>query len=102
MIDKERVFKLATKLKNSYFNQYEDAITEWLEQNQPETEVVGLSDEQIKALTVCLFNNANKTMTWTEKTETVIRDFLKTQTFSRSVGVEIIAKSAQQSTETNK
>lgn len=44
---------------------------------------VGLSDEQIKALDVCLFSNEHQTMTWTDKTETVIRDFLESQTFAQ-------------------
>ena len=46
MIDKEKVVKLAMKLRNSYVNQYENVINEWLEQNQPEPVAVGLSDDQ--------------------------------------------------------
>ena len=59
----EKVRELVDTLFNNPVDTHTEIITEWLEQNQPETEVVGLSDEQIKALTVCLFNNANKTMT---------------------------------------
>lgn len=46
MIDKEKVRELAETLKNSYVNRYENVITEWLEQNQPEPVVVWLSDEK--------------------------------------------------------
>jgi hypothetical protein len=50
MIDKEKVFKLAMKLKNSYVNQYEDAITEWLEQNQLNSDEVQDYRDEIEEL----------------------------------------------------
>ena len=50
MIDKEKVRELAAKLFTEcglHIPKGESVITEWLEQNQPEPVVVGLSDEQI-------------------------------------------------------
>jgi hypothetical protein len=54
----------------------EHIIKEWLEQNQPETIVVGLSDEQIKELCNLLTNKHN--FTWYLE----VKEWQKTRTFS--------------------
>ena len=81
MIDKEKVRQLAIELyKCSMTPQNnERLITEWLEQNQPEPVVVGLSGEQVGFLSFYLYGTTDD-RGWFEEQ---YKSWRKTQTFAQ-------------------
>ena len=82
-IDKEKVRELAIELYKCSvtIENNERIITEWLEQNQPEPIVVGLSDEQVESLTTHLDCFLEGILTKKDDIKFTIKDWLKTQTF---------------------
>ena len=81
MIDKEKLRELCNRFMDAAIDDEDKVITEWLEQNQPTPQVVGLSDEQICELADYI-SDANYEHHFKSKSE-VITEFLKTQTFSQ-------------------
>ena len=79
-IDKEKVRELAIELYKCSvtIENNERLITEWLEQNQPEPIVVGLSDEQVEMLSRYVMKRSV-----TKSVKEVITEYLKTQTFAQ-------------------
>jgi hypothetical protein len=74
----------------------EKRIIEWLEQNQPAPQVVGLSDEQIESLSVSLKMN-NLSSAYRSTTEkSVIKEWLKTQTFTHQPELVVAGLSDEQ------
>lgn len=76
-ISKEKVCELSTKLKNSYVDQHENTITEWLEQNQPEPIVVGITDELIKIIAGDIISNSDGELPYGWRLESIIKSCLK-------------------------
>ena len=78
-MNKEKVRELIRDVENNvaYGKSRDEIITEWLEQNQPEPVVVGLSDEQKADFVEYVYRNR-----WIEIKET-LNNWLKTQTFSQ-------------------
>ena len=79
----EKDRELADTLLNSSVSSHIALITKWLEQNQVEPVVVGLSDEQINGLAVCLKLNNTGGVYSTKTEHGVIKEYLKTQTFAQ-------------------
>lgn len=95
MIDKERVHALAKELRRCQFNFYEEIITEWLEQNQPEPIVTGLTDEQIKDL-ACVVSSVDYDDFHTTRYDVLIQNWFKKQTFTQEVQAVAVGLSDEQ------
>ena len=77
-MNKERIRELAEEIYKQPTLRYRiEMLEEWLEQNQPEPVVVGLSDEQKADFVEYVYRNR-----WIEIKET-LNNWLKTQTFSQ-------------------
>lgn len=76
MIDKEKVRELLFKILSVNSEMDDKVIDEWLEQNQPEPVVVGLSDEQIISLGNFYESTGD---TFFE----IVKEWQKTQTFAQ-------------------
>ena len=77
-MNKERIRELAEEIYKQPTLRYRiEMLEEWLEQNQPEPVVVGLSDEQKADFVEYVYRNR-----WIEIKET-LNKWLKTQTFSQ-------------------
>lgn len=77
MIDKDKVRELVKAVDGRSLNGMEQSITKWLEQNQPEPVVVGLSDEQVWDLA----NELEGEVDSRDNYQIVVKNYLKTQTF---------------------
>lgn len=84
-MNKEKVRELATELatvlKKAHHLNYYEHIKIWLEQNQPEPVIVGLSDEQVKELVEVLYNKTD--VSNPHEPEFHIKKWLKKQTFAQ-------------------
>ena len=85
MIDKEKVRELCIRLRNEVIpSDFEFVVSKWLEQNQPEPVVVGLTDEQVWELAKKILVADAEVICATIGTYSeAINEYLETQTFTQ-------------------